>query len=385
MPRNILSLLIISATTGLLLTPAHGSDHCGPSIPPDGLPVFNVTDLGDDGQGTLRWAFDQCKSTAGCVIKGIPGVITLLSPLDLEGAKNVYIEGKGLQVGGQEVLISNCNGVSITDVRFVLGANGPTNNDSLLIRDSNNISVKHCTIVQGRDECLDIFRDCDCIVVEYCIIGDPIRPSPDGSIGACFLSDPALTGDVIMTHNLFGLANHRQPQIACNGCRVDMINNVSAGYSGGNNISISHVYSEAPRVNIINHYNHLNNEYRNNANKNALFSRDPQNLPYLENCSVYFDGIEGYQVDPLTHKDPNGPGFIRDKLFGSRDRSANNGQTQPSPNVLRSSPWDFIDPDIEIDPTLIALIDVYKSSGARPRGPLEQDFIDRAFDNIRDP
>ncbi|MCG8409292.1 MAG: hypothetical protein MI923_29155 [Phycisphaerales bacterium] len=368
------NLLIVGCVVGRLVTSAYAVDYCMPSLPMAELPVFSVTDFSDSGVGTLRWALDQCVGNSGCVIEGADGNVVLTSDLVVENKGNIYINGHGMRVKGAETVFKNCDGISITDIRFIAGPTNPAG-DALRIEACSSVLIRHCMIVQGTEQSLEISGDCDCVFVEYCLIGDGSDHATQNT-KACRVGGSDLSGKVVMARNVFGLSRLQNPLISGNGCRVDLINNISAAFFE-RALMLEDAHATAPKVNVINHYNHLNETYELTLADKVMW----MSSGFSTDGSVYFDGIEGYQVDPLTRWRTTSSTFVRDKLFGVRDIGKSLLE-QPDPSVLRSSAWPFVFSDIEIKPTLPGIVDVYENAGARPRDEWETFFFKRAFANI---
>lgn len=201
--------------------------------------VFHVTNLSDNGTGSLRWAIDQ--PGARTIVFDVSGTIHLKSDLDIKQA-NVTIAGQtapgdGICIADYPVSIKTRN-VIIRYIRFRPG-NASSNNldglDGLGCVDSERIMIDHCSISWSTDECCSVYGN-RFSTVQWCIISQSLRHAghskgPHGYGGM-------MGGEgASYHHNLLAHHDSRAPRLGerpASGARdtTDFRNNVMYNWSG---------------------------------------------------------------------------------------------------------------------------------------------------------
>ena len=151
--------------------------------------VLHVTNLDDDGPGSLRWAVEQ-KGPRTVVFK-VSGTVELKSALDIA---NPFITlagqtapGDGICIKGGTVRIRT-HDVVVRYLRFRLGdgrhGQGTLQGkDALDISAGTDIIVDHCSASWSLDEVLSVSsRDPDLtrVTVQWCFITEALNPSRHG-------------------------------------------------------------------------------------------------------------------------------------------------------------------------------------------------------------
>jgi len=226
--------------------------------------IFEVTNLGDAGPGSLRAALEAQRPRI--VIFGISGIITLEKDLTIS---NPYITiagqtapGDGICIRGQTTEI-NTHDVVLRYLRFRRG-NIKERNDALGGYPVGNIIVDHCSASWGLDENLSLYRHmkkmpdgsekkmpAENITIQWCISSEALDLN-NHAFGATWGGK-----NCSFHHNLFACNTGRNPSIGW-GDHFDFRNNVIFNWrhrtvDGGDASSmvniVANYYKPGPAVN----------------------------------------------------------------------------------------------------------------------------------------
>jgi len=187
--------------------------------------VYEVTNLNDSGEGSLRAAVEA--SGARTVVFRVSGTIILESPLSI---KHPYITIAGQTAPGDGICIRRhqlsigAEHVIIRYLRVRLGDESGNDYDAVSSRYRKHIILDHVSASWSVDECMSIYH-CDSITVQWCIISESMSKSnhKKGSHGF-----GGILGSNYGTyhHNLLAHHSSRNPRMASGSGNTDYRNNV---------------------------------------------------------------------------------------------------------------------------------------------------------------
>ncbi|MBW2961767.1 pectinesterase family protein [Mesonia aestuariivivens] len=217
--------------------------------------VYKVTNLKDDGEGSLRKGI--LKDTVRTIVFEVSGTIELNSSLDINHGNLSILgqtaPGEGITIKGYPVKVKADN-VIIRYMRFRMGDENGVEDDALGGRELKNTVIDHCSISWATDENASFYWT-ENFTMQYCIISEALNESVHhkGNHGY-----GAIWGGVNASfhHNLIVSNNSRNPRFG--GSKsvpnsshefVDFRNNVIFNW-GDNSI----YGGEKGKYNIVNNY-----------------------------------------------------------------------------------------------------------------------------------
>ena len=241
--------------------------------------VFIVSNLNDDGEGSLRKAVTS--KEPAIIVFSVSGTIHLLSPLIIKGNKTIAGQtapGDGICIADHPTGLGGDN-IIVRYLRFRLGDRfqnkgmvpGSGHDDAFGGNKRNNIIIDHCSFSWSTDECFSVYGG-DSTTLQWNLISEPLNYSyhfEEGDKDFEKHGYGGIWGGVHLSahHNLFAHCNSRNPRF--NGTRlgaaqelVDYRNNVIYNW-GSNNI----YGGEAGNYNIVNNYF----KYGPSTNKNVRY------------------------------------------------------------------------------------------------------------------
>ena len=187
--------------------------------------VYEVTNLNDSGEGSLRAAVET--SGARTVVFRVSGNIELESPLKI---KNPYLTIAGQTAPGDGICIKNhqlsidADHVIIRYIRVRLGDESGKDYDAIGSRFIKHLILDHVSASWSVDECVSIYQ-CDSITVQWCIVSESMSQSNHikGShgFGGIWGSNHGS-----YHHNLLAHHSSRNPRMASGSGYTDYRNNV---------------------------------------------------------------------------------------------------------------------------------------------------------------
>lgn len=222
--------------------------------------VLHVTNLNDDGPGSLRSALKA--EGARTVLFRVSGTIRLESPLEI---KNDSITIAGHSAPGDGICIKNyplkvkANQVIIRYIRVRMGDLEGVEGDAISATRCKDIIIDHCTFSWGTDETAT-FYDNENFTLQWCLISESLNQSVHkkgshgyggiwGGKGASFHHN-LLVHHTSRNPRFCGARYHKQPEEE----RVDFWNNViynwqfNAAYGGeeGNHQMVNNYFKPGP-------------------------------------------------------------------------------------------------------------------------------------------
>jgi hypothetical protein len=232
--------------------------------------VYHVTNLNDDGPGSLR---DGIKTAVGprTIVFDLSGTIPLKSELTIKQScltlAGQTAPGDGITLRDQTVSLKECHDVILRYLRLRLGDQNkkPGAYDTLTTNDIADVILDHVSLSWAIDGTQDLRRGKN-VTVQWCVFSEALHHSihDEGPHAMC-ASYRDLTGPLTLHHNLFTTCRDRHPTLgsAKEGdplTVIDFRNNVIYNWSG--------------TANFCDHFvNAVNNYWRGGP------ETDPQRLP----------------------------------------------------------------------------------------------------------
>ncbi|UKM64286.2 pectate lyase [Flavobacteriaceae bacterium GSB9] len=187
--------------------------------------VYEVTNLNDNGKGSLRSAVEA--EGPRTVVFRVSGNIELESPIRI---KNPYITIAGQTAPGDGICFKNhplsidADEVIIRYIRIRPGDVSGKDYDAVSSRYVNNIILDHVSASWSIDECMSIYH-CSNITVQWCLISESLSGS-NHEKGAHGFGGIWGSNYGTYHHNLLAHHSSRNPRMASGSGYTDYRNNV---------------------------------------------------------------------------------------------------------------------------------------------------------------
>ncbi|MFD0990101.1 pectinesterase family protein [Mariniflexile jejuense] len=253
--------------------------------------VYTVTNLNDDGEGSLRKGI--LKSGVRTIVFAVSGTIELQRNLDVnKGDLSILgqtASGEGITIKGYPFTIKADN-VIVRYLRFRMGDVNNIEGDALGCRDANNVIIDHCSISWGTDENASFYNNKN-FTLQWCIISEALNNSVH-SKGVHGYGGIWGGVNVSFHHNLIASNNSRNPRFSGSSTTensenefVDFRNNVIYNW-GENNI----YGGEKGTYNIINNYFKSGPATTSSKLNRIVNPSDPYGMFYVD--GNYVNGFE---------------------------------------------------------------------------------------------
>ena len=209
--------------------------------------VYHVTNLDDDGAGSLRHGIKTASGPRTIVFE-VSGTIELKSPLLIDKSRLTIAgqtaPGDGITLKDHTLRLKGVTDVVVRYLRVRLGDKNkpPGGYDTMTTEDFDRVIFDHISASWGVDAIHDFRRGAN-FTLQWSILSEALARSihPEGP-HAMLGSYRSPTGNLTLHHNLFATSRDRHPTLGSGGegerpCVVDFRNNVVYNWSGATNFS----------------------------------------------------------------------------------------------------------------------------------------------------
>jgi len=286
--------------------------------------VYHVTNLKDEGPGSLRYGIESCDGPR-TIVFDVSGTIKLKDDLTLRNS-NVTIAGQtapgdGITLRDHTFEVHDCSDVIVRYIRVRLGDESKTSSDTINLSNVKDAILDHVTSTWGIDGNMDT-EYLSNFTLQWSLYGQALHEATHyKGAHAMLMSLRKTSGNVSLHHNLFFSSRNRHPSLGggsleqCNTNAIfDFRNNVLYNWEGSTNLGIGQ-------------FNLINNYYRPGPNTNT----DDDHYPVRPKVEVddvtvgYMSGTVFEWSDKLTEdnhlamqwgvRDEGYPGDVPKKKF----------------------------------------------------------------------
>ncbi|XP_024533220.1 putative pectate lyase 21 [Selaginella moellendorffii] len=124
--------------------------------------TYSVTNLLDDGPGSLRYA--AARDEPLWVVFNVSGTISLASPLRVTSHKTIDGRGQRIKITGNGLLLQSCEHVIVNNLEFERGRGDAIT----IVADAKDVWIDRCTLSDYNDGLIDITRRSTRVTVSRC-------------------------------------------------------------------------------------------------------------------------------------------------------------------------------------------------------------------------
>ncbi|MFG6686466.1 polysaccharide lyase family 1 protein [Mariniflexile sp. HNIBRBA6329] len=296
--------------------------------------VLHVTNLNDNGQGSLRWAINQ--QGPRTIVFDVSGTIELKSRLDIKNpfitiagqtapGDGICLKGETLKILTHDVIVRYIR-VRVGDAKFNIGGSNQ-GKDAIDISFGENIIVDHCSVSWSLDEALSTSSykpTLTKVTVQWCFITEGLNPDNHG-FGSLIRGTKGAKYSYL--YNLYAHNKGRNPRPGNydsnpynedpEGLLLDFRNNVIYNWGGGH-AGYNADKKSVTRLNYVNNY--LIAGADSKATGFAYSTGSPYNRSYFSN-NYFNDQLPENPWDLVNFNaswtDENIKNYKQDKPFES--------------------------------------------------------------------
>ena len=223
--------------------------------------VYHVTNLQDDGPGSLRYGIDAA-DTPRTIVFDVAGTIQLKTPIKMENKSHLTIAGqtapgKGITIRDHAMVVTKCSDLVIRYLRLRLGDKNKGDSageDVMTVDYCDQLILDHLSLSWGIDGNSD-YRGNSNMTLQWLLYAEALNNSihPKGSHAMC-TSLRDCQGNTTLHHNIYSTSRDRHPTIGGGtGSKgyaqvvVDYRNCVNYNWHGPTNFG-------GMRLNVVNNY-----------------------------------------------------------------------------------------------------------------------------------
>lgn len=227
--------------------------------------VYRVTNLDDDGPGSLRHGVETVEGPR-TIVFAVDGTIKLESALDIREVAGLTIAGQtapgdGIALRGHKLNIRDVSDLVIRYIRIRLGDETGSSADAITVGGARDTILDHISATWGVDGIMDT-RRIEGFTLQWSIFAEALHQSTHTKGGHAMLSSfRDTTGNVTIHHNLLASSRNRHPTLG-GGSKYnpdavfDFRNNVIYNAEGKTNLAhgrfalIGNYYRPGPNTDI---------------------------------------------------------------------------------------------------------------------------------------
>jgi pectate lyase len=223
--------------------------------------VYHVTNLGDDGPGSLRYGVDTANHPR-TIVFDVAGTIQLAAPIRIQNKSCLTIAGqtapgKGITIRDHAIVINKCRDIVVRYLRLRLGDKNKEDSpgqDVMTVDYCDQIILDHLSLSWGIDGNSD-YRGNSHMTLQWLLYAEALHDSihPKGAHAMC-TSLRDCQGNTTLHHNIYSTSRNRHPTIGGGTGRkgyahvvVDYRNCVNYNWQGPTNFG-------GMKLNVVNNY-----------------------------------------------------------------------------------------------------------------------------------